>query len=103
MSSPAEFQAGNWRDLRASLQESELVPVPVPPLLWQLAHFRREKGAELTEEEVLGFRDGAVCLVMRREAVEQMAMARGYPDIDPQNAWAEWQAFLKREEIDESR
>lgn len=102
MTTPTEFESGNWRDLSASLQEGELLAVPVPPLIWVLGHFRKEKGSDLTEEEVLGFRDSAVCMVMRRDAAEQMAAARGYADIDPQHAWAEWQAFLRDEGMGEN-
>lgn len=67
-----------------------LVVVPIPPLVTLLQHYEVEKGAPLTEVEVLGIRDGAVCMTMRRSRAEQLAGTRGFPDIDPANAWEEW-------------
>lgn len=63
----------------------------MPPLVSILAHHEREKGAPLTEGEVLAIRGKSVVMMMRQSAAEQMAEKRGYRDINPQNCWQEWQ------------
>jgi hypothetical protein len=78
------------------MAESELVPVFVPALVVLLAHLEREKGAPLTEQEVIEIRDKGACIMMRLEHARALADKRGY-DLDPQNVWAEWQ--LARIEI----
>jgi hypothetical protein len=71
----------------------ELVPVPVPALVALLLHLERQKGLPLTEAEVWEARDKAVCIMMPISARDKMAEKRGYPDIDLENAWTEWQAI----------
>ena len=71
-------------------QDEQLVIVPFPPLVTLLEQHEAAKGAPLTEEEVLGIRDGAVCMTMHRSRAEQLEESRGFPDIDPANAWEEW-------------
>jgi hypothetical protein len=92
-----EMTVGTWRDLKAGITDAMLVPVPIPPLIGMLVHFQHEKGADLTEPEVLAYRDNAVCMVMNRDTAEQMAAARGYADLDMENVWSDWQAFLAQE------
>ena len=68
-----------------------IVIVPMPPLVDVLSHHEQQKGAALTEVEVVEIAGGAVCMTMRQSRAAAMADARGYADIDPANAWAEWQ------------
>lgn len=70
--------------------DDTLVVVPIPPLVTLLQQHEAAKGAPLIEDEVLGIRDGAVCMTMRRSRAEQLASSRGFPDIDPSNAWEDW-------------
>ena len=74
--------------------DESLIPVAIPPLLTILVAGQDRKGAPLTEAEVLTYRDNAVCMMVPRDKVVQMAEARGYADLDMENAWADWQAFL---------
>ena len=71
--------------------DEPLVAVPFPPLVTLLKGLEKQKGAALTEEEVVAARDSAICMTMALSRARAMADARGYDDIDPENAWAEWQ------------
>lgn len=72
-------------------QEEELVPTPVPALIVILLNKEREKGAPLTEAEVIEIRDNAVCMVLPISVKIQMEESRGYPDLDPEYVWEQWQ------------
>jgi len=95
-----EMAVGSWRDLKAGITDDGLIPVPIPPLIAMLVRFQEEKGADLTEVEVLAYRDNAVCMVMDRARAAQMAEGRGYADLDLENVWADWRAFLAAEQGD---
>ena len=69
----------------------QLVPTPIPALVEVLALKEREKGAPLTEEEVIGIRDNAVCMMLPISAAHNMVEARGYSDLDPEFIWEQWQ------------
>jgi len=75
--------------------EEHLLLVPVPALVAILLNVERTKGAPLTEAEVLKLRDEASCIAMPIHARDAVAKERGYDDIDPENAWAEWQEARK--------
>jgi hypothetical protein len=70
--------------------EEAVVIVPIPPLVTLLEQHEAANGSPLTEEQVLRIRDGAVCMTMSRSRADQLAESRGFPDIDPANAWSEW-------------
>ena len=74
-------------------ENDELLIVPVPALVAVLIHLEREKGAPLTEAEVIAARDGAACIAMPRSAYQAVTDARGYADIDPERAWEDWLSF----------
>ncbi|MDP1738384.1 MAG: hypothetical protein Q8L23_13210 [Caulobacter sp.] len=73
--------------------EDWLHVVPVPSLVATLLALEKEKGSPLTEAEVLEATDRAPSIVMPAHALAAVAEGRGYDDIDPENAWAEWQAI----------
>jgi hypothetical protein len=75
-----------------SERESGLLIVPVPALVAILLKLEQDKGAPLTEAEVLHARDNVECIAMPAFARDEIAASRGYDDIDPENVWAEWQA-----------
>ena len=70
-----------------------LVAVPIPPLVTLLISLEEQKGAPLTEEEVADARDRAVCMTLPLSRARALAEARGFPDLDPENAWTEWEAY----------
>lgn len=72
--------------------DEPLVSVFVPPLVAVLQHEETAKGEPLTEEEVIAIRDNAVCITMKYTQAQAVESKRGYPDLDPDNVWAEWQA-----------
>ncbi len=69
--------------------------MPIPPLSTMLLTLRDSKGAPLTEAEVLAHRDAAPSITMKRADARDMAESRGFEDLDPENVWEEWQAFVK--------
>jgi len=71
--------------------DDPLVAMPIPPLVTLLHARERETGAPLTEAEVLSIRDNAVSMMVHVSTARNMARERGYDDIDPENAWVEWQ------------
>jgi hypothetical protein len=75
----------------ATTSDDDLVLEFTPPLLALLLAAERSKGGPLTEEEVVGVRDGATCVRLRRSTAEAMAEQRGYADLDPERCWEQWQ------------
>ncbi len=73
------------------MSEERLVPVFMPSLVSVLLRHERDKGAPLTEDEVIAIRDKSVAVMLRQSAAAEMAQKRGYDDIDPERCWAEWQ------------
>jgi hypothetical protein len=69
---------------------SELVPLFMPSLAAMLAAAEQEKGAPLTEQEVIALRDGAVVMMVTPDGADSMAVSRGYRDVDPEDCWADW-------------
>lgn len=53
------------------------------------------KGAPLTEQEVLDYRDGAVCALVSPEARYRIWASIGFADFDHENLWEEWQAYRR--------
>ena len=73
--------------------DDPLVPVPIPALGVLLLNLEKQKGSPLSEQEVLQARDKAVCMMLPLSKKHLMDEKRGYQDINPENAWFEWQAF----------
>jgi len=74
------------------MTDEAVVPVPIPPLVTLLLHLEKQKGAPLTQQEVLSARDNAVCMTMPISVRDELAKKRGYDDINPENVWLDWQA-----------
>lgn len=71
--------------------EDPLCLVIVPALVAILLNAEQEKGAALTEAEVIALRDNAECIAMPASVAAQVQATRGYPDIVAEAAWSEWQ------------
>ena len=84
---PADVQA------TSPTNDDPLIPVPIPALGVLLLNLENQKGAPLSESEVIEARDKAVCMMLPLSAKVQMDEQRGYRDIDPENVWVEWLAF----------
>jgi hypothetical protein len=72
-----------------STAHDELVPVFMPPLGVILAKAEKAKGGPLTEAEVQHIRDECYCIMMPADRAGQMALSRGYRDVEPRNCWAD--------------
>jgi hypothetical protein len=70
--------------------EKDLIPVFDPPLANILAMTEKKKGAPLETAEVESVRDRSTCIMMPRADSEKMSQARGFVDVNPKNAWADW-------------
>ncbi len=75
------------------MADDDLVIFPIPSLVAILLNREQQKGAPLTEEEVIAIRDGAACIAMPRDVAAKVAAERGYDDIDPEDAWEAWKAI----------
>jgi hypothetical protein len=75
---------------------SDQILVFIPALAPLLARAEQLKGAPLTEAEVLRIRDAANCIRMAPEHARNIEEQRGYADLDPDNAWLEWQHLRLR-------
>ena len=75
------------------MSNEQLVIVPIPSLVSVLLHHEQQKGASLTEQEVLDITEQAVCVAMPRDVAAQIAEGRGYDDIRPEHAWEDWKAI----------
>ena len=71
--------------------EDDLVIDFSPPLIAVLLAAERSKGGPLTEDEVLDIRDRATCIRLPRSVADATAEQRGYPDLDPERCWEQWQ------------
>jgi hypothetical protein len=71
--------------------DGEVVIVFMPALAPLLLRAEHLKGGPLTEDEVCRIRDNAFCLTTTPESAAAIDAERGYRDIDPENAWQEWQ------------
>jgi hypothetical protein len=80
-------------EVSAPGDQEALVPVPIPALGVLLLHLEKRKGSPLSEAEVLEARDKAACIMLPVTAKRAMDEKRGYEDINPENAWSEWQVF----------
>ena len=69
----------------------DLLLVHVPALVAVLLNAENEKESPLTESEVIEIRDSSNCIAMPIDVAGKVAEERGYVDIDPENAWEEWQ------------
>ena len=73
------------------MANEELIPVFMPTLVSILSRHEQDKGAPLTEHEVIAIRNKSVAIMLRRSAAMEIAVKRGYDDIDPESCWTEWQ------------
>jgi hypothetical protein len=77
------------------MSNDDLVPVFIPALAPTLLNAEHEKGAPLTQEEVIRIRDDASSIMVPSTNAIDLAERRGYRDIDPQNCRKDWQNLRK--------
>lgn len=84
---------GVWRlgPQGSSATGSNLAYVFVPALVVLLTAAERKAGRPLTQAEVEQITSGGACITMQHRVAQEMERKRGYADIDPEQAWAQWQ------------
>ncbi len=85
------------RRIFAVVSPRKVVSLAQPPLVELLTSLEQHKGSPLCEEEVLAACSTAAFIQVRELRAREIALLRGYDDIDPQNAWAEWQDYRLNE------
>lgn len=73
------------------MPEDELILTFVPSLVSLLLSREQDKGAPLTEEEVLEIRDKATVVALPADVAVKVVAERRYRDIDASHCWEEWQ------------
>jgi hypothetical protein len=63
----------------------------VPALAALLGALEAQRGRPLTEAQVLAARDGGACIMMAPRDAQRLERSRGYVDLEPALAWAQWQ------------
>jgi hypothetical protein len=81
-------------------RDEPLIPVHVPALVQMLILKEREKGSPLTRDEVNEIRDNGGCIMLPQSEALKLAEGRGHQDIDPDNAWDQWQAVRENLRLD---
>lgn len=71
--------------------DDHLIITPVRSLVATLLNREEAKGSPLSEEEVRAITQNAPSIAMPEAARSAVDEERGYLDIDPENAWEEWQ------------
>jgi hypothetical protein len=77
------------------LEGETLVRFYIPALVILLEEAESIKGAPLTEDEVNRLQAGALYHRVPADVAEATARDRGYSDLDPENCWESWQAFVR--------
>ncbi|HZH35248.1 MAG TPA: hypothetical protein VEX64_10435 [Pyrinomonadaceae bacterium] len=73
-----------------------LITIYNPSLAALLVAAETQKGAPLTEREVIGIRDSATVVNVPAASALEMEKKRGYKDINPENCWEDWQSLRQR-------
>lgn len=90
------LDASLWTPIHAmptfwTKMSDDVIITPIPSLVATLLNKERAKGAALTREEVEDIRDQAPCVALTPDQRTTVDQRRGYPDIDPEHAWEDWQ------------
>jgi len=87
------------RNRKAKAEDSDqLTAWFVPSLAATLRYREKKKGARLSRAEVIRIRDAAPTILVAPRTLKQLIKRRGYQDINPYNAWREWQQL--RQQLD---
>jgi hypothetical protein len=74
----------------------DLVPVFTPSLVSALMGGELEKGAPLTEQEVIAICEQSTRVLFRTCDAIRLIAKRGYNDVDPARCWEAWQKLRKK-------
>ncbi len=88
-----ESEEGSYQSLAVRPKPPYLRIVFIPALAAVLLSEERKKGEPLTRQEVESIRDNAEAVVGTEEAAQAVQPSREYIDIEPEQAWEQWQAM----------
>lgn len=74
-------------------ESKDLVKIFVPSLIVLLKNQENINRGALSEADVLDVVSKAIHMEMPRFMRDNLAAQRGFSDISPDNAWAEWNAY----------
>jgi hypothetical protein len=83
------YMGGSYSELNHLIDASSAI-VFIPALALTLSAQERQKGAPLLKHEVEKIRDTLPCIIMEKVDIATLNKKRGFVDIDPENAWAQW-------------
>jgi hypothetical protein len=86
---------GGYAELAARPNPSNLTLQYIPALVALLLNLERKNGAPLTQAQVEAIRDQASVMAVPADAAKAVEEKRGYQDLDPRDAWREWQVARK--------
>jgi len=90
---------GSWRLVRdddSALRPMNPVLVITPSLVAQLVAAERKHGRPLAREEVESVANRSTAIAMSTKDAIALDRSRGYTDIEPRRAWAQWQLVRSR-------
>lgn len=73
----------------------KLALVFMPALAALLSAAEDAAGTGLTREQVEAIRDKAVCVTMEHRHAQRLERSRGYADLEPSQAWEQWQVLQR--------
>ena len=79
----------------AESPDDPLIPVFTPALIVLLTAREREKGADLTDAEVLDIRDNGHCVMLPESRAIELDEERGYNDLDPEDCVEQWREYKR--------
>jgi hypothetical protein len=84
-------RSGPYAELIARDNPDGLIVVFMPSLYSWLSQAERVKGAALSSTEVTRIRDASPAIAVTAEQAKRLNADRGYADVDPQNAYGDWE------------
>ena len=76
--------------------DTDLIPVFTPSLVSVLVARELEKGAPLTEQEVITICERSTKVLFRTGEALRLIAKRGYKDVDPGRCWETWQELRRK-------
>lgn len=87
---PCHNPFGVWRVGAPARAVPGLAAVAIPSFSALLLAAEAKAGRALTRPEVEAVVDGAAVITMEHRDARELELSRGYADLDPERAWAQW-------------
>ncbi|MEN5015819.1 hypothetical protein ABEH87_05575 [Erwinia sp. Eh17-17] len=76
-----------------------MATIYIPSLMGLLSDAERQKGENLTREEVEALRDSVICVTIPDRIACALDPSQNFSDIDPDNCWEEWSRFRHHSDV----